>query len=115
MKLKLVVGALFASAVLAATGLAPAMAQNTSTPRIDRAHDDVSARIQHGIRSGHLTPREARSLQRRERAIERHDVRFKFDGVVTRQERRQLTNEVATLRYDVERMMRNDRHARHAR
>ena len=41
--------------------------------------------------------------------IERHEANFKSDGVVTKQERRQLRNEVAALRDQVERMMRGDR------
>ena len=52
-------------------------------------------------------PRESRRLENRERAIARHEVSYKRDGVVTQQERRQLRNELAQLNDDVDRMIRN--------
>ncbi|MEO8407046.1 MAG: hypothetical protein ABI476_01275 [Oxalobacteraceae bacterium] len=83
--------------------------QSTNTPGIDNREFRIGDRIEEGVRSGRITNGEARALQRRQREIERHEARFKSDGVVTPQERRQLRNELAALRDDVERMMRNDR------
>ena len=82
---------------------------NNNTPGIDNAQDDIGDRIDEGVRAGRITEREARRLHRREREIERHEASFKSDGVVTRQERRQLRSEVTALRDEVERMLRNDR------
>lgn len=83
-----------------------------NTPGIDNREYQVSRRIDEGVRSGRITQREARRLQVREREIARHEAFFKSDGVVTRQERRQLRDELDTLRNDVERMINNDRRGR---
>jgi len=84
-------------------GLSPAMAQGTSTPRIDQAQQAISARIQQGLTSGHITPSEARELYRRDRDIEIRESRFKSDGTVTAQERQQLRADLDRLNADVER------------
>ena len=88
----------------------PANAGNT--PGIDDLEYQVSRRIDEGVRSGRITQREARRLERREREIARHEAFFKSDGVVTRQERRQLRDELDTLRNDVERTINDDRRSR---
>ena len=85
---------------------------STSTPGIDNREQQISNRIDEGVRSGRISQREARQLHRREREIERHEASFKADGVVTQQERRQLRNELSALRDDVERLMRNERRVR---
>ena len=86
---------------------------NANTPGIDNRQDDISQRIEEGVRSGHITQREARRLQRREREIARHEANFKRDGIVTPQERRQLRNELGSLSDAVERMMSNERRGRY--
>ena len=83
-----------------------------NTPGIDNREYQVSRRIDEGVRSGRITQREARRLQSREREIARHEAFFKSDGVVTRQERRQLRDELDTLRNDVERTINDDRRGR---
>jgi len=107
MKSKLITALLAASA--ASFGLAPpsAMAQGTSTPVIDRAQQQISARIRQGMASGHITPSEARELFRRDREIELHEIRVKSNGNVTPQERQQLRTELDGLSAEVERMMAN--------
>lgn len=80
-----------------------------NTPGIDNREYQISQRIDEGVRSGRINQREARRLQRRERDIARQEAQFKSDGVVTQQERRQLRNELTALRYEVERLMRDDR------
>ena len=79
-----------------------------STPGIDNREYQIGQRIDEGVRSGRITQREARRLERREREIARHETFFKSDGVVTRNERRQLRDELDALREDVERMMHNN-------
>lgn len=107
MKSKLIIASVLASAMFVGLGLSPAMAQNTNTPAIDQAQQNISARIQQGMASGHITPSEARELYRREREIEMREDRFKADGRATPQERQQLRADLDGLGADVERMMAN--------
>src|SRR5665647_132370 len=90
MKSKFFTASLLASAMFVSLGLSPAMAQGNNTPAIDRAQQAISARIQQGLASGHITPSEARELYRRDREIEIRESRFKSDGNATPQERQQL-------------------------
>jgi hypothetical protein len=61
MESKLFTGSLLASALYVSLCGALVMAQGTTTPGIDRAQQDISARIQQGMASGHITPSEARA------------------------------------------------------
>jgi hypothetical protein len=108
MKSKLLTTSLLASALFAGLGMSPAMAQNTSTPQVDRAQQAISARIQQGLNSGHITPSEAQVLYRRDRDIAAKEAYFKSNGQATPQERQQLRTDVANLSADVERMMANN-------
>jgi hypothetical protein len=87
--------------------MAPAMAQGTNTPRIDQAQQAISARIQQGMASGHITPSEAQMLIRRDRDIQMRENQYKSNGTATPQERQQLRAELDALNADVERMMAN--------
>lgn len=107
MKSKLFTASVLASALFAGLAAAPAMAQNTNTPGIDNAQQAVSARIQQGLQSGHITPAEAQILYRRDRDIENREAYFKSDGRATPQERQQLRADMADLSAEVERMIAN--------
>ena len=107
MKLKILTASLLASAMLAGLGMAPAIAQGVNTPRIDQAQQEISARIQQGMASGHITPSEAQVLMRREREIQLRENQFKANGSANPQERQQLRMELDGLRAEVERMMNN--------
>ncbi|MES2360290.1 MAG: hypothetical protein V4646_00665 [Pseudomonadota bacterium] len=108
MKSKLFTASVLASALFAGLAAAPAMAQQgTYTPGIDQSQQQVSARIQQGIQSGHITPSEARELYARDRDIANREARFKSDGSATPQERQQLRADMAGLSAEVERMMSN--------
>ena len=80
-----------------------------NTPGIDNVQANISQRINEGVRSGHISRRDARNLQMRERAIARREASFKRDGVVTPQERRQLRDELNGLRDEVERLLQGAR------
>lgn len=80
-----------------------------NTPGIDHREHPIGQRIDEGLRSGRITQREARRLQSREREIARHEAFFKSDGVVTKQEQRQLRDELDELRNEVERRIGDDR------
>ena len=79
--------------------------QGSSTPGIDNMQSDIGERIDEGLRSRRISQREARMLYRQHRAIERQEAAYKSDGVVTQQERRQLRNELGSLRDQVERLI----------
>lgn len=107
MKSKLFTASLLASALFVGLGVSPVMAQGTNTPRIDQAQQAISARIQQGLASGHITPSEARELYRRDRDINVRESRYKSDGRATEQERQQLRADLDALSADVERMIAN--------
>jgi ElaB/YqjD/DUF883 family membrane-anchored ribosome-binding protein len=107
MKSRLLTVSLLAMALFAGLGLAPAMAQGTNTPGIDQMEQAISARIQQGVASGHITPSEARELYRADRDIQMRENRMKSDGVATAQERQQLRADLEALGAEVERMMAN--------
>ena len=62
----------------------------TATPRIDRREVRQDARIDRGVRSGALTPREQDRLRAGQTHIDRMEARAKADGVVTMRERRHM-------------------------
>jgi hypothetical protein len=81
--------------------------QRGGTPAVDNAQQRVHERIVQGVRSGHITQREADRLFAKEKQIVRREARFKSDGQVTRAERQTLRNELASLSNEVERKMAN--------
>jgi hypothetical protein len=89
--------------------------QVVDAPGIDHREMRIRDQIEEGVRSGSISERQARRLLRRERQIERDEARAKADGVFTRQERRQIRDELAALRDDVDRMMRDDRRVSYVR
>ncbi len=60
---------------------------HTGTPRVDRRQAHQRTRIVQGVRSGELTPREARRLRAGQAHVGRMERRAKSDGVVTQRER----------------------------
>lgn len=109
MKTTSIAASLLASALFTCFGIAPAMAQGTHTPAIDRAQQDIDARIQQGLRSGLITPSEAQDLIRRQREIQMREHRIKSDGAATSRERQQLRQDLDALNAEVERKMSNSR------
>lgn len=107
MKSKFLTASLLASALFAGVGMSPAMAQGTHTPRIDQAQQAISARIQQGLASGHITPSEAQVLYRRDREIQMRENQYKAYGNINPQQRQQLRDDLSALGADVERMMNN--------
>ena len=65
----------------------------TATPKIDQRQINQQQRIDQGVASGALTPRETAKLQRREAKIASDEAAAKADGKVTRAERRKLRHE----------------------
>jgi len=76
---------ILAVAMLAALSL-PAFAQNT-TPGIDQRQNNQERRIEQGVRSGQLTPRETARLERGQARIRQMERQALADGHVSRRER----------------------------
>ena len=62
----------------------------TNTPRIDQRQQNQERRIDQGVQSGQLTEKEQKNLEKDQANIEAKKDAAKADGVVTRQERRQI-------------------------
>ena len=65
----------------------------TATPKIDQRQAEQQKRIDQGVASGALTPKETTGLQKRETKIQADKVAAKADGKVTKAERRKLERE----------------------
>jgi uncharacterized membrane protein YebE (DUF533 family) len=76
------------SSVLLATG-GTAYVQ-ADTPVIDQRQMNQEQRIDQGVESGQLNPREAKRLERQQNRIDRMENRAKADGVVTARERARI-------------------------
>jgi len=72
---------------------------------IDSQEFNIRQRIDEGLRSHRLSPREAGRLQAREQAIENREAAYRSDGVVTPQERRDLRARLSALRDEVEHLI----------
>jgi hypothetical protein len=88
-------GAVFSTAVLAQGGF--------GFERRDAVNNE---RIEQGIRTGQITPREAATLRDRQARIERMEEKARRDGVITERERTRI--EVA--QNDLSRLIRFDKH-----
>ena len=75
-------------AVLATFASLSAMAQ--STPVVDQRQENQQRRIDQGVASGELTPREANRLERGQQHVDNMEANAKADGVVTPAERARL-------------------------
>ena len=89
-----VLGALFSTAVLANAG------------GIERRDAINKERIEQGIRSGQITPREAARLRAKQARIERMEAHARRDGVLTEREKGRI--EVA--QNDLSRNIRHEKH-----
>jgi hypothetical protein len=79
-------------AVLFAVGALSVTAQ-TATPRVTKRQVQQQARIKQGVKSGELTAKETRKLERQQAKIAIDKAKAKSDGVVTPAERKKLNRE----------------------
>ena len=79
------VSKIVAAAVIAAFAL-PAFAQTQSTPRIDKRQAEQEQRIQEGVKSGQLTPKEAARLEKGQDKVQKMENKAMADGKVTPKE-----------------------------
>ena len=111
-------GAVFSTAVLAqgapgfdrrdAFNNPPVVGHGFGFERRDAINNE---RIEQGIRSGQLTPREVARLRQRQAEIERMEARARRDGVITERERARI--EIA--QNDLSRLIRREKHDRQVR
>ena len=78
---------LFAAALTLAAAAAHAQ---TATPHINARERNQKDRINQGVASGALTPREAARMRGREAGLTAEKRAAKADGVVTKEERRDI-------------------------
>ena len=71
-------------------GIFAADAFGQKTPRVNKRQSNQKYRVRQGVKSGELTRREAKSIRRSTKRINRYEKRAKSDGVVTRRERVRL-------------------------
>jgi hypothetical protein len=81
-----------------------------ATPRIDQRQANQEKRIDQGVASGQLTPRETKRLELREKRIASAEARAKSDGTVTVKERKHLlkmenhaSRDIASEKHDKQR------------
>ena len=79
-------------AVTLAVACVGAFAQASApvTPKVDQREAIQQKRIDQGVASGQLTPRETRRLEKQQTRIAKAETKAKADGVVTSGERREL-------------------------
>lgn len=88
MKLQtLIAVAAFATASAAAL---PALAQTSSTARIDQRQANQEKRIEQGVKSGELTGKEAARLEKGQARIQTMENKAVADGKVTKKERAKI-------------------------
>lgn len=83
---------LFTALLFGAIAL-PAFAQTPATPNLDKREANQQRRIDQGVSSGQLTPKEAARLEKRQERLQANEARAKADGKVTPQERERLQRE----------------------
>ncbi len=79
-----------ALAVASLTTWAQTAPNPASTPGIDQRQANQDKRIDQGVASGTLTPKEAKRMENQQAAVDRAEEKAKADGAVTAQERKRL-------------------------
>lgn len=87
--MKVLLGAGAVSVLIASA----AFAGPTDDPGIQKREQNQQQRIDQGVKSGKLTPREAGKLEAQQAKIKQDEERMKSDGKLTKQERKKLTRE----------------------
>ncbi len=76
-----------------AAAAVPAAKDPAATPGIDKRMANQQKRIDQGVASGQLTPKETARLEKREAKLAADTAKAKSDGVVTTAERKRLHRE----------------------
>jgi hypothetical protein len=86
----------------------PAFAQD-NTPRIDHREDHQANRIEQGMDSGALTPRETARVDRGQARVQAEEAHAKADGKVTAHERARITRAQNHQSHVIKHLKHNDR------
>jgi hypothetical protein len=100
-----------AALMIAVSGAAMAQAPAPTAPvmpRVDQRQENQQKRIDQGVASGQLTPREAARMERQQGRVAGSEAQAKADGVVTKKER-------ARLAHQQNKTSRHIRHQKHDR
>lgn len=65
-------------------------------PGVNDKQQDQRHRIQHGVKSGALTKEEAKSLAEQQKALRVQERQYKSDGVMTKEERKDMHQDMNT-------------------
>ena len=84
-------------------------AQSTNDPGIQQRMQNQDRRIDQGVNSGQLTPRETGRLEAEQAKIKQDELRMKSDGNLTAKERTKLTKEQNRASKDIYRLKHNAR------
>lgn len=68
-------------------------AGSTNDPVIQKREQNQEKRIEQGVKSGQLTPREAGKLEAEQAKVKQDEAKMKSDGTLTKKERAKLTRE----------------------
>ncbi len=103
-------------ATLSMVGVIGIMAAGTALagindPVIQQREANQEARIDQGIRSGQLTPKEAGRLEAQQTRIQQREERMKSDGRLTAGERKRLTRQQNRASRNIYRLKHNNRTA----
>ena len=77
-------GTVFAQGTPAPTG------NPAATPGIDKRQENQQKRIDAGVKSGELTPKEAERLQKGQARVQKMEDKARADGKITKKEARQI-------------------------
>lgn len=88
-----------------------AFAGPTDDPGIQGREKKQEKRIEQGVKSGELTPKEAGKLEAEQAKIKQDEADMKSDGKLTKEERRKLHREQNRANRDIHRMKHNKRKA----
>jgi hypothetical protein len=86
-----------------------ALAEPTDDPGIQKREQNQEKRIQQGVKSGQLTPKEAGRLEAQQTKIKQDEERMKADGTLTKAERRKLKREQDRASGNIYRKKHNDK------
>lgn len=81
----------------------------TNDPVIQQREANQQQRIEQGVRSGQLTPREAGRLEGQQARLQQNEARMKADGNLTPRERARLTREQNRSSRNIYRKKHNNR------
>jgi hypothetical protein len=86
-----------------------ALAGPTDDPGIQKREQTQEKRIQQGIGSGELTPKEAGRLETQQTKIKQDESRMKSDGKLTKKERKKLKREQENADRNIYRKKHNEK------